>query len=138
MSQLPSWPASSPLSFLSLISQVILSISSSSKMPNAPFFLLFVSFFPRVSPSTLTALLPICLANSFWSNRTQLRRSSTSRKSSLMLHHTLLCFPHHPISIGPVQVEPPMYTSPIVDLLVDFSHWAVRSSRESTVAHSAL
>ena len=108
------------------------------------FFPFIYLFFPHVSPSTLTALLPLCLANSFWSNRTQFRRSSasrkssTSRKSSLMLHHTLLCFPHYPISTGPVQVEPPMDTSSIADLLVDFSHWAVRSSRESTVAHSPL
>lgn len=76
MSCLPSCLASSwlfPSSLWSLKSFYLLIAPEKCHMLSL--VLLFVSFFSLAAPSALNAFLPLCLANSFWSNRTQLRQS---------------------------------------------------------------
>lgn len=102
------WPASSLLFPFFLWSQVILSISSSSKMSNAsPFSFYLLYFFHMFLP---LPWLPfsLCLANSFWSNRTQLRKSSAS--GSLPPPGSLPDAPSHPSMFPPL---PYPHTGPV-------------------------
>ena len=135
MSRLPSCPASSWLfpSFLWSLKSYCLFIAPEKCSPFSFYF-----FFSHTAPSTLNALFPLYLANSFWSDRTQLRQTHLQEVFPDSPPHPSSSPPAPATPSGSVQVEPPVYTSTIADFLVGFSHWVVRSFRESTVAHSPL